>query len=139
MQAVAPRSDIRFARGFGLSLWPIAEALFASEAGPPPPERLQFLQDDLQDFLRHAGLRTRSLVKIALFGVDLVLPILMLKRPLRYTPWEPRVQLLSRIENSIAGLPLLFIKAVLCLIYYEHPDAQEELYQGGAGCLKVIE
>lgn len=128
-------SSIRFSSGFRLSVRAVAEALFASHDGPPPEHRLTYLVNELEDYLRHAGLRTRTLVRVSLFAVDILVPILTLHRPLRWTDWRKRVALLERIERSEAGLVVLLIKSLLCLLYYELDEANAELTQGEVKCL----
>jgi hypothetical protein len=135
---MASPASIRFSQSFRTSLWVVSEALFAGENGPPPHERLQFLVDDMQHYLRHSGFRTRTMVRVSMLLIDLVVPILTLRRPLRWLSWPERVAALATIERSAAGLLVLFVKVLLCLVYYEHPDAEQELMQGHPACSRPV-
>lgn len=101
----------------------VAEALFSTEAGPPPAERLDWLERELEDFLARAGARSRFIVSLALFAVVVLAPLvsLRLRRFVRLSVNE-RARALARLEDTFGG-PVLAVKAILCVIYYEHPDA----------------
>ena len=122
-------------RGFPRALWAVAEAIFAGPEGPPPAERLQFVVGDLPDFLRLSGTRLVWVYRLALFAVEWLAPITRGRAPLRYLPWDERVALLQRLEGSVFGLPLFLVKTILCIIYYEHPDAEAELVGDAGGCM----
>jgi len=106
----------------------VAEALFSSEQGPPPHARLDWLTRDVDDFVAHAGSRARLLFRLSLFVVALVAPLLIgrLTRLSRLTVDE-RAEALDRFERSPVGPALLAVKAILCVLYYEHPDAAREI------------
>jgi len=53
---------------------------------------------------------------------------------LRALPLGDRSHALEKMESSRFALPLLAVKAMLCIIYYEHPDAAREIGFDGA-CL----
>lgn len=104
-----------------------AEALFSTEQGPPPAARLDWLMEDLADFVEQAGLRTAFILKSGLRIANWVAPPLIGKAPpLVKLSVEDRCKALDRLERSPAGLPLLAAKAILCICYYEHPDVLRE-------------
>lgn len=113
------------ARVVALSL---AETLFASEEGPPPAERLQWLGDDLDHFFAHAGRRSRSVFLLCITAIDLVAP-LFIRRLGRFSALPPaeRLAALTRFEASPAGLAFFGAKAALCIVWYEHPEAAREV------------
>ena len=128
--------------GPGLSPWmraevrALAEALFSTHAGPPPAERVDWLVDDLHDFLSHAGARARVSFQLCLTAVSALAPVTVGHRPsLARLSHEDRLRSLERLERSPAALAIFGAKAILCMIYYEHPDAPRE---GGfvTDCLK---
>ena len=115
----------------------LAEALFATEAGPPPPDRLDWLTGEFDDFLGHAGTRTRLVMRLSLFAVSCLAPLRLSPwrwPPLHALPLAERIEALDRLEKSRAVLPLLALKAILSVLYYEHPDAAREIGFDGA-CL----
>lgn len=114
----------------------LAEAIFSTDAGPPPGERLDWLMGELDDFLGRAGPRARALLRLSVFAVSWLAPLLSFKvQPLRTLALAARIDALERLERSRAAMPLLATKAVLSILYYEHPDAAGEIGFDGA-CLK---
>jgi hypothetical protein len=120
-----------------LSARALAEALFSTEAGPPPAERLDWLVRELDDFLDRMGGRGRLLLLLSLFAVSWLAPLLTFRlRSLRSLPLPARIDALERLERSRLAMPLLAVKAILSVLYYEHPDAAREIGFDGA-CLKA--
>ena len=106
----------------------VAEALFAGDAGPPPEARVAWLVDDFDDFLESAGPRSALIIGSALRLATWVAPLMIGKRPpLARLDVVERCRALSKLESTPVGLPVLALKAVLSLIYYEHPDAMREI------------
>ncbi|MHB8873150.1 MAG: hypothetical protein ACYC8T_05630 [Myxococcaceae bacterium] len=116
----------------------IAEAIFASEAGPPPEDRIRWVCSEMDDVLAHAGTSARTLMRAATFAVAAAVPIFA-RRPiaLEQLSLPARIEALEKMERSFAAAPLLAVKALLCILYYEHPDAAREIgYDGGCGEVK---
>jgi len=113
----------------------LAEAIFSTESGPPPAARLDWLMDELDDFLGRVGARGRVLLLLSFFDVSWLAPLVAFRfRPLRSLPLAARVDALERLERSRIAMPLLATKAILSVLYYEHPDAAREIGFDGA-CL----
>jgi hypothetical protein len=110
----------------------LAEALFTTEDGPPPEARLAWLVDDLDDFLGRAGSRARLVYRLCLLAIAIVAP-LMIGRfpPYRALSREQRTRALERMEKSTLGLAVFGAKAMLCILYYEHPDAARAIGHDG--------
>ena len=101
----------------------VAQALFLTAAGPPPEGRLDWLVNEVEDFLARAGSRSRFVVGLALFAVCLLAPLAVGSvRPLGRMSVEERARALGRLED-VFGAPVLAVKALLSVIYYEHPEA----------------
>ncbi len=116
----------------------LAEALFSTDAGPPPRARIEWLSREMDDFLARAGSRSRFVFRMSLLLVSIAAPILRGRfASLRALPIEERTEALERMERSRLALPLLAVKAMLCILYYEHPDAAKEIGFDGA-CLLPI-
>lgn len=105
-----------------------AEALFADEAGAPPAARLDWLVQELDDFLAHGGPRVELLLRGGLALATFAAPAFVGKLPpLSRLSIEDRCRALDRLEHTPAGLPLLAVKAMLCFLYYEHPDVLRQV------------
>ena len=106
----------------------VAEALFATKAGAPPHDRIVWLCDDVDDFLVHAGPRARLVFRACLWAIATVAPLLVKRLPpFRRLSLERRVEALEHMEAGFLGLAVFGAKAMLCLCYYEHPDALAEI------------
>jgi hypothetical protein len=106
----------------------VAEALFSSADGPPPAERIEWLGRELQLFLDRAGWRASVFYRLGLWMVSLVAPLFIRRLgPLRTLSVPLRISALNRMERSAVASAVLGVKAILCIIYYEHPDAAREL------------
>jgi hypothetical protein len=106
----------------------VSEALFCREDGPPPAERLDWLERDLADFFGHVTLRARLLFRACIATVFWLAPLLLGRLPtLARLSVAERVEALERLERTPLSLALLGAKAILCIVYYEHPDASAEI------------
>lgn len=103
----------------------VAEALFLDETGQPPPTaELDWVEVELADFTRSAGGWATFLLSSCLLVVRLMVPIFARQpRGLAGLGLEQRRHALERMEESGLSLPLLAVKAAICLVFYEHPDA----------------
>ena len=114
------RWALRSARG-------IAEAVFSSEAGAPPAERIDWLASELTQFIQRAGWRSGGFYQLGLLLIAFLAPLLILRpAPLWRLSLEDRVRALRRMERAFASV-VLPVKAILCIIYYEHADAAREV------------
>ena len=105
-----------------------AEAFFAREEGPPPPSRLDWAMCELDDFLEHGGPRVELLLRGGLALATWAAPPLAGKvPPLARLTVADRQTALDRLERTPAGLPMLAVKAMLCIIWYEHEDTLREI------------
>jgi hypothetical protein len=104
-----------------------AEALFSTDEGPPPPARIAWLMEDLRDFLGRAGGNARMILQGCLLACDLIAP-LFIRRAARLTDLSvpERIAALERVEHSALGPIALGPKAILCMLWFEHPDTQRE-------------
>lgn len=102
----------------------VAEALFLDESGAPPPAtELDWIEHELVDFTRSAGASAHLLLSCCLLAVRLLVPVFArTPRGLAGLDVNRRREALERMEESGASLPLLAVKAILCMVFYEHPD-----------------
>lgn len=100
-----------------------------------PRERLDWVLQDLEGFLGHAGPRTRGLFVVVMAVIEWLPPLLSLnlRRLSRLGPTE-RAHFLERLETSRFAILLALPKAALSLTYYEHPEALAETGYDGT-CL----
>ncbi len=83
---------------------------------------------ELEDFLARAGARTRFLYGAAVLALTVLAPLVIGRLPpLGRLPVRERARALSVLEHSRFGAPVLAVKALLCVLYYEHPDAAREV------------
>lgn len=114
----------------------IAEALFSTDERPCPPERLAWVERELADLMSRAAPRGRFTFQLGAFAVSVVAPILVGRFPPFTKLTLPlRIEALRRLESRPLGVALIALKAVLCMIYFEHPDAAAEvgIVPGGPG------
>ena len=118
---VSPRA-LRAARHF-------AEAFFATSEGPPPAERLDWMERELDDFLGRAGGRGRGTFRLALFAITWGAPLFVGRLgPLGRLAIADRVHALETFESIPGlGLALFLVRAIVSIVYYEHPDAARDI------------
>ena len=105
----------------------VAEALFSTDQGVPEAGRIDWLMDELDHFVAQAGLRARFILRGCLTAISQVSPRLVGRQPpFRDLPLPERVAALERLEHSPLAMAFLGAKAMLCMIYYEHPQVQRE-------------
>ncbi len=106
----------------------IAEAAFTTRVGPPPQARMDWLALEMEDYLARSGSRTRFILGLAVLAVWLLAP-LGVKRltSLERMSLGDRIQALTQLEAGRFGGAVLAVKALLCVVYYEHPNAAEEI------------
>lgn len=114
----------------------LAEAFYATDEGPPPDERLDWLVDEVEDFFRRSGRRALFFFALLLLAIAIVAPLLIRKSPpFRRLERRDRARALEAMERSALGLAIFGVKAPLSIIYYEHPEAAAEVGYDGA-CLE---
>jgi hypothetical protein len=105
----------------------VAEALFSSGDGKVDVARLEWVVADLADYMARAPGRARMLLTLGLFVLTWVAPLLVWRfGPLASLDLDLRVRALERIEQTILGPAALAMKAMLCMIWFEHDDTRRE-------------
>lgn len=105
----------------------MAEALFASDDGPCPPDRIAYVERELKDLMSRAAPRGRFMFSLGAFAVSVIAPLLVWRLPpFARMPLPLRIEALRRMEARPIGAALIALRAILCLLYYEHPDAARE-------------
>ncbi|HVW25434.1 MAG TPA: hypothetical protein VHC69_08685 [Polyangiaceae bacterium] len=123
LSALLPRARPRTVR----AAVAIGSALFGRAESEPPPERLAYLAREFEDFLLRSGPRARTMLTILVWLVATTAPLFIGRiGTLAALAQANRVRALDRLERRF-GEPLVAVKAILCLIYYEHPDAAREI------------
>lgn len=124
---------------FYRALWAICETLFAADRQPPAANRTRWVCDELVDFVSHAGVRSRWMMRLLVFYVGTVGAVLALRPPpFRLLNLADRVRGLQRLESSPLALPLFGLKALLCLVYYEHPEHVRAIGWTGASEARFV-
>lgn len=105
----------------------IAEAVFSRSGSAPPAERLAWFRVEMEDFLANAGGNGRFFLSLTIWTVTLLAPLLAGRFGLLGSlALAERVRALSTLEHRFAE-PLLAVKAILCLIWYEQPEVLREV------------
>lgn len=101
----------------------VAEALFLRDDGPPPRAHLDWLARELDDHLARVGLRSRLVFRASLSLLARLVPLLARRLGrLSSIPVSARADGLARLERSPLSLNVLAVKAMLCILWYEHPE-----------------
>lgn len=105
----------------------VAEALFSPDGSMPDEERLAFIERDFGDFYARAQGNARLILRLSLFVLMYVAPLLVF-RPgsLRSLSIPMRAHALERLEGSPLAPAALAVKAMLCILWFEHPTTQGE-------------
>lgn len=105
----------------------IADGVFSRDGRGPPPDRMTWLERELEDYLARAGGTARLMLSCMIWLVTLVAPLLLGRAALLGSlSTVDKVRALTKLEERF-GEPLLAVKAMLCLMYYEHPEAAREV------------
>lgn len=105
----------------------VAEALFSPDGEPPDEERLAWLADDFADFYGRAHGNARLVLRLSLLVLTLVAPwFVFLPVPLSALSLRRRAVALERFEASPLAPAALAVKAILCILWFEHPTTQAE-------------
>ena len=111
----------------------VIEAVFAPAEGEVPPERVTWVCREIDDYLARVTTRSYAIVLLSLFVVSVAAPLLVRRLgPLASLAPKDRVIALEHLERSALSPALLAVKALLCVHYYEHPDAAREIGFDGA-------
>jgi hypothetical protein len=117
----------------------IAEALFADASGPPPEDRLEWVTADFVDFVGRSPARARLILVSCVLALTWLAPLFVWRLgPLAWLDVERRAEALDRLERTPLGFAALGAKAILCMIWFEHPGVRRDtrtepscLAQGG--------
>lgn len=115
-------------RAWVKAVYAVAEVLFATKDGPPPPDRLRWLCRETEDMMTRVRGNGVLVFRLSIILVSWLAPLLVLRLPtVRTVAFERRAVALDRYERSPLGMTLFVIKAMLCILYYEHPDAAADV------------
>ncbi len=106
----------------------LAEALFTPDGAAPDAERLAWLEDELDDLCARAGRQPWLVLTASCAAIESAPPVVLGKlAPFHRLPIADRVKLLERLERRGLGLALLGAKAMLSIVWNEHPASEREL------------
>ena len=105
-----------------------AEALFLTDEGVPPTDRVDWLLEELEDYLARSGIRAQLVFQASMTALLTLAPLSDGKPvPLTSLSPEARAHAIERFEATPLGLAVLGGKAMLCLIWYEHPEVRQDV------------
>ena len=106
----------------------MAESLFSDADRAPPDDRLDWVASELEDIAYHAGGRGLWTMRLVAFALAIVAPLFVRRvGTLASLPLATRTLALQRMEASFAAPLVLALKAVLCTVWYEHPEAAAQV------------
>lgn len=106
----------------------ISEAFFSADTVPMDPKRLRWLTREYCDFMGRAQAKQRFLFSTAVTIIAYLAPLFIWKiGPFSALNFDDRVRALKVFERRKIGRLLIPVRAILCLMYYEHPDAAQTL------------
>lgn len=124
--------------GWHRDLHALASVLFARGGQPPDDARLIWAVRQIDDMLTKIGGRGAFIYRTSLFVVSWIAPLFVFSFPkLRRMSFERRIRALERFEAGPAGMMLFAIKALLCIVWFEHPDSAREIGFDGKGLLEA--
>ena len=105
----------------------VSEALFSADGEAPNEERLAWLVDDFGDFYARSHGNARLILRMSLFVLTWIAPLFaFVPMPLGSLSIRRRVIALERLEASPLAPAALAVKAMLCILWFEHPATQAE-------------
>lgn len=105
----------------------VAEALFSPDGEPPDAERLDWVEADFADFYARAHGNAGLILRLSLFALMWLAPLFVGRLgPLSTLPIRRRVVALERFESSPLAPAALAVKAMLCILWFEHPRTRVE-------------
>lgn len=126
--AIAPGVVEAPRKGWQRQLVAVAEVVFAGSCGRPAPERLNWTVGEVADILHRVGGKGAFVYRLSVWMVAWIAPLYVWSLPsFRRLSFEKRVAALERFEHSVFGMMVFAIKALLCIVYFEHADAAREL------------
>ena len=114
-----PAVTVRTMRALTVSLF--------DTGGGIPAARIDWLVDDLNDFLGHAGPKTRYGFIGLLLALEFMTFFFGFFRRFSGLSSEARQAYLERVETSSLAVLVAAPKAAIGLCYYEHPELVAEL------------
>jgi hypothetical protein len=116
----------------------VAEALFHDGERAPDAARVAWLAGDVAHFLAASTGRARALFGLCLWVVTWLGPPLALALPpLGRLGHARRVAVLERMERGPLAFAFLGVRALLCMMWYEHPDSAREVRYDGHPAMLV--
>jgi hypothetical protein len=124
-------------RGVPIAARVVAEALFSPDGSLPDEERLAYIERDFGDFYARAQGNAGLILRLSLFALMYLAPLFVF-RPgsLRSLSIPQRARALERFEGSPLAPAALAVKAMLCILWFEHATTQAET-RTEPTCLKV--
>lgn len=128
-----PELDVRRRRGapvpaaVRVTSRAVAEALFSPDGETIDRARLDWLEEDFADFFSRAHGNARMILRASLLALMWLAPLFVFTPlPLTSLSIKRRALALERLEASLLAPAALAVKAMLCILWFEHPTTREE-------------
>jgi len=126
--AVEPRRD-GLGPGGRRAAIALAEALWSRDGiEAPPADRVAWFADDLADFVGRIGGRAWLLFRACLATATWIAPVVIGRAPpLARLSIPDRIRAIAALEGTPAGLALFAAKAIVSMVWFEHPANAREI------------
>ena len=105
----------------------VAEALFSPDGETIDRARLDWLEEDFADFYARSHGNARGILRASLLALMWLAPLFVFTPlPLTSLSIRRRALALERFEGSLLAPAALAVKAMLCILWFEHPVTREE-------------
>lgn len=112
----------------------VVAAMFSTSAGPPPAEQLDWTMAQLYDVHERVGGMGLAAYRLSLFAFTWLAPLMILRLPpFSRLSHAQQMRAMHRFESSLIAVALFALKAMLCMIYFEHPAAAAHMAFDGQG------
>lgn len=112
----------------------VGSVLLEDASGPPPENQMRWACHELDAMLNEIGGRGKFIFRASLLVVSLLAPLMIFRLPpIRRMSFEATAHALERFERSPLGMMLFAVQTMLCIVYFEHPDAAVTMDFDGKG------
>jgi HAMP domain-containing protein len=106
----------------------VAESLFSAPGSEAPADRLDWVAAEVEDIAVHAGPRGLLVMRVVAALLSVLAPLWVRRfGTVAALALPARTVALQRMEDSFAAPLVLALKAILCTVWYEHPDVAREV------------
>ncbi len=112
----------------------VASTMFSTHDGPPSRQHLDWTIAHLHDMYVTVGGMGLFVFRLSLLAFTWLAPLMILRLPpFSRLSHEQRLRAMHRFEHSLIAISLFALKAMLCMIHFEHPEGAQHMRFDGQG------